>query len=47
MTDKKNPIKIELIGKDEFKLTLKLDNWELSKIVTESALTPPRLNTPD
>lgn len=39
MTDKKNPIKIELIGKDEFKLTLKLDNWELSKIVTESALT--------
>ena len=38
LTKGKNPIRIELIGKDEFKLTLKLDSWELSKIVSESAL---------
>lgn len=38
MSERKNPIKIELVNKDEFKITIKLDNWELSKLVTESAL---------
>lgn len=38
MAEKRNPIKIELINKDEFKLTIKLDNWELSRIVSETAL---------
>ncbi|KAF0203407.1 MAG: hypothetical protein FD170_1126 [Bacteroidetes bacterium] len=38
MAEKRNPIKIELINKDEYKLTIKLDNWELSRNVSETAL---------
>lgn len=38
MSDRRNPIKIELIEKDEFKISIKLDNWILSRNVSESAL---------
>ncbi len=38
MADNENPIKIELIKKDEYKVSIKLDNWEFSKIVSEKAL---------
>lgn len=33
-----NPIKIELEEKGEYKLSFKLDKWEVSQLVTESAL---------
>lgn len=38
MFERKNPIKIELIEKDQYKVSIKLDNWELNQIVSESAL---------
>ncbi|HNW76071.1 MAG TPA: DUF559 domain-containing protein [Bacteroidales bacterium] len=33
-----NPIQIELIKDHKYKLTIKLDNWELTRIVTETTL---------
>lgn len=38
MAEQKNPIKIELLNKDEYKISFNLDNWQISKIVTEKAL---------
>lgn len=38
MVEKKNPVNIELVGKDEFRLTMKLDNWDISKRISEKAL---------
>ncbi|WP_066633138.1 endonuclease domain-containing protein [Labilibacter marinus] len=39
MATNNNPVKIELVKKDEYKISIKLDNWEVSKIVSEKALT--------
>ena len=38
MADNRNPISIQLIEKGIYKISIKLDNWEMSRQVTESAL---------
>jgi very-short-patch-repair endonuclease len=34
----KSPLNIELIQKDNFKISLKIGNWELSQVITENEL---------
>lgn len=38
MAERKNPISIRLIEKGVYKLSMTLDNWEISKHITDSAL---------
>lgn len=38
MADYKNPISIQLIEKGKYKISIKLDNWEMSREVTDKAL---------
>lgn len=38
MIEHKNPISIKLLEKGQYKISLKLDNWEVSKIVSEKVL---------
>jgi len=38
MTSRNNPIKVELVNKGEFRISLKFNDWELSQIVSESVL---------
>ncbi len=39
MTSNTNPISINLIEKGKYKLSIKLDNWEVSKVVSDKALS--------
>ncbi|WP_163713758.1 DUF559 domain-containing protein [Mangrovibacterium lignilyticum] len=38
MADNRNPVSIQLIKKGTYKLSIKLDNWEMSREITENAL---------
>lgn len=38
MAERKNPIKIELINKDEYRISISIENWQLSKLVSQNAL---------
>lgn len=38
MSDSRNPIKIDLITKNELKVAIKMDSWEISKVVNDRAL---------
>lgn len=38
MAENRNPISIKLVEKGVYKISIKLDNWEMSKHITENAL---------
>lgn len=38
MIDHKNPIGITLVNKNEYKISIKLDNWELTRIISDAAV---------
>lgn len=38
MIDRTNPIKISLVNKDEYKISISLDGWELNRIVSSKAI---------